>query len=944
MGASNPDSPDSRSDLDARAHALAELLGLSGLQELDRLTDQLARLKRAREQNAPKPRSGYDIGGPLAGAGMEVVGLDPTDAIEISPGRRPRGSIKSWGLSTHCVRVTSELPFPRARIRFVLPSRTLKKLYPGTIVAARWTPLDQRFRLVPASGYSESGRYVYAQITRPGIYAAIGLPRDPRLWLALQVLNALRPWACAVKEGGAAICGPVLDALLRQPLLDQVSRDGALRDAFAFRATDFPANTREALDDLVPSGGKLEDVIDRLPELDLLEAFGGPNRLMRPMPEPRLPDAWPMPRGRWQSLGPDTVTGRIKCLAVHPEHGEIVYAGAAGGGVWKTVDGGRNWAPTMHDEPSLAIGGLALAPSNPEIVYAATGEWTGNKERPTTPSGMGAGVMRSADGGRCWEKCGPIESFLCTGMAIHPDDPDCVYVSGNRGLHATQDGGLTWRRLPVAAGRKFATPETVSSVVLDAANPERLFAAVHKTGLFASADGGESWLALNDEANGLPTGETANAPRIALGRIHPGGSKAIAVKMGDVVYLSNDGGQRFRRIADLGDRSSGMMPWCSLIAIDHRNPDLLFAGGTNLHRSEDGGRSWSKVAGYGTAVHEDQQHLVFHPTDANRIYLASDGGVLASDDAGVTWYTRSEGLVAAQCYDIAVSDGPRPRYGMTLHDYSAQISNGAEEWVSLGWGEGGSVSFVPGRSDELWADSEFSHLMHFKLGSQGRWDVVRNGPKTASTRRQAIAMSGSDSDPQMIFAIDSFSSCLLRCEPEIRDDWSIVLRPDDAMITCVAIAPSDRRVVVAGDSSGRLWISTDSGNAWEPIWRSPSSEARVDCMCFDPVEATRMFGVVSNSKTSVLYRVDRTKDRVVAFPIGKPIAKAPIGISCHPKLEGGLFSMSRVTVQWSADGGWMHHDSFANLAKVTLMDMCIDSNTSQLALATHGRASWIVDV
>lgn len=929
---------DNRADLEKQAQQYRNLLGVD---DLDALTDQLLLLRKAQQKDRPQPRRIYDLGGPLPENGIEVVSMDPHDRLAIEPARRPRRALASWGLAGRCVKVTSVAPFGFARIRFALPAKKIAHLYAGTIVAACWDSNLERFRLIPASGYSETGEYMFAQVTRPGIFTAVGLPRDPRTLLALRLLATLAPWAQAARMKGAPFVQPMFEALLKQPLVRQFAQDPALLDTFGYRESDFPVRL-DRLDDLDFSGGALDEVLDRLPELDLLDVLGDPNRMIKLVPDLRLPDEWPMPRGSWECLGPVNVTGRIKALAIHPEDGNILYAGAAGGGVWKTTNGGRDWFPTMHDERSLAIGGLALAPSNPDVLYAATGEWTGNSDQPETPSGMGGGVYRTSDGARNWHLCGGIGSFLCTSVAIHPSDPDRVFVGGNRGLHRSQDGGITWQTVETRGDALSAPVGPVTSVVFAHNAPDRVFTSVHRHGVYRSDDGGDSWRLLTMETNGIPSGEEANAPKIALGRDGACGSNFVAVKMDDAIYASSDGGEHFTFISEMPDGSSSMIPWCNMIGVHPGNEALLFAGGSNLHRSEDGGTTWTKVGGYGTPVHEDQQFIVFHPADDKQSYLANDGGVWVSNDGGVEWQTVSRGLVAAQAYDVSVSDGPALRYGASLHDFSAHLFDGKDDWVSLGWGEGGSINFVPGRSDEVYADSQWSNMMRFQRVASGAWELIEDCPDTALGASQPVAISRSH--PYGLLAIDADRQTLLRRLDDRSFDWPVALHLSDAEFTSVAIAPSDHRHAYAGDTKGRIWHSGDAGATWAQIWKSQIHGDEINHIAACRWDARRFYICVGDTKRSAVYRGEVAGNACTLLQLavagltetrGRPDSEGYAAI-LDTRFEDSLLALRGTSLAYSFDGGMNWGTINNNLPNAKMMAAAVRETDWSCFLATHG--------
>jgi photosystem II stability/assembly factor-like uncharacterized protein len=932
------DPPDEAAALEARAARYRKLLGV---EDLGFLVEQLSSLSRAERRDSPYPRQSYDLGGEPPQREPEIRALGATGSVTIVWSRRPRAALWSWGMAGRCVRVVAEEPFGFARLRIPLRRAEIRLLFPGTVMAARWSARLGRFCLVPASGYSEAGEYLYGQIATPGVYAACGLPRDPRILLALRLLAALAPWARAGAQAGLAIAQPLLDALSKQSLLRRFPRSAALRSALGCQADDIGATMGGGFCDFVR--GPIDAAIERLPELDLLEAVDPPRRAARPVPEPRLPPEWPVPIGRWRCLGPANVTGRIKSLAMHPANGHVLYAGAAGGGVWKTVNGGRDWFATMGRERSLAIGGLAIAPSAPDVLYAATGEWTGRDDRPETPSGLGAGVYRTGDGGRHWIACAPIPSTMCTSVAIDPRDPDRVFVGGNRGLHCSADGGLTWRTSLADRGDDGARAGTVTSVAILPDAPARILAGVHGRGIFISEDGGESWRALTLEANGLPTGEPANAPKIAIGRGDGArGSRLVCVKMDDAVFTSTDGGNRFGAPADMGDATPSAIPWCNVIAVHPRNEALMFAAGTNLHRSADGGRTWRKVAGYGTAVAGGQHAVAFDPVNARRVYLANDGGLWASADAGVTWRPAGRGIVAAQAYHVSASEGPALRVGVSLHDVDAHVFDGGADWRSLGFGEAGSIAFAAGDPDEVCADSLWSNLMWFRPDRSGPWRAVEQGPDTAPNAPQPLAVARDRREAFLAISVER--ERILKYPGRETMAWPALLEIEDAKFTAVAVSRDGPRFVYAGDTKGRLWFSQDGGARWRVIW-SAQAPAAIAHVAIGPDDPRRVHFATADTFGSALYRGEIHGRRFAVVPlIGR---EAPGGDGAgawssleHPRLDGVILALRRNEARVTLDGGAHWRPLRDGLPNATLMRAAVRDYDGLCFVATHGAGVW----
>src|SRR5690606_14539869 len=292
---------------------------------------------------------------------------------------------------------------------------------------------------------------------------------------------------------------------------------------------------------------------------------------------------------RARAIGPAGMSGRIAAIDAFPGDPGLVYVGAATGGVWRSRNGGLTWTPVFDDQPVQAIGAVAVAPGNRDVVWVGTGE--GN---PRNSASIGNGVYRSRDGGETWEHLGLEKSERIHRIVLDPRRPDVAFVAalgplwspgGERGVYKTEDGGKSWRRV-LGAGDSTGCADLVA----DPRNPDKMFAALwehrrrpwdfrsggKESGLYRTVDGGETWERLGP-GDGLPEGE--------LGRI----GIAIAPSDPDVVYVlveaaknvllrSDDGGRRFRVVNDKSDVAPRPFYYCD-IRVDPERPDRIY----NLH-------------------------------------------------------------------------------------------------------------------------------------------------------------------------------------------------------------------------------------------------------------------------------------------------------------------------------------------------------------------------
>src|SRR5437016_4341626 len=336
--------------------------------------------------------------------------------------------------------------------------------------------------------------------------------------------------------------------------------------------------------------------------------------------------------------GPPFSAGRVSALAVHPTNASIVYLGASDGGVWKTTDGGQNWTPLTDDQPSLAIGSIAIAPSSPNIVYVGTGEQNNSGD-----SYYGAGVLKSTDGGATWRQLagpfvGPFNASRTSGggarigaLAVHPTNPDIVLAAVDRapavlaGIYRSTDGGATWTNvLSGAVG---------TDVVFNPSDPSIVYAALGssggsaRNGVYKSTNGGVNWnLSGGTGATALPT---TNLGRIAIG-LAPSNPNTLYIGIQNTsgalfdtllgMFKSTDGAQTWTRVFS-PDYCAPQCSYNNIIRVHPANPNIVVAAGLPPWRSFDGGLSWVNLASgsNGLFAHTDHHALAF-TRDGARLY------------------------------------------------------------------------------------------------------------------------------------------------------------------------------------------------------------------------------------------------------------------------------------------------------------------------------------
>ena len=485
----------------------------------------------------------------------------------------------------------------------------------------------------------------------------------------------------------------------------------------------------------------------------------------------------------WQFVGPTNISGRATDIAVvDVAASRRIYAAYATSGVWLSEDRGASWRAIFDREASTSIGDVAVAKSNPDVIWVGTGE--ANLFRASMP---GVGVFKSTDAGRTFTHAGLTDTQTIARIVIHPTNPDIVYVAASghawtenetRGVFMTTDGGRNWSKVLSRSPRTGAI-----DLVMDPADPSTLYAATWQRtrrkwsdprtepgssegGIWKSTDGGKTW---SDASAGLPPPQfrgrigldvAASSPRVLYafldnyeaGRPAKEGERdaygrpilEARIKAAEI-YRSDDKGATWRKVSESNEYMSGhsgTYGWVfGQIRVDPTDPDTIYTLGLDLNVSRDGGRTFSRIRG----THGDHHGLWIDPAKPTTLYSANDGGFYLSDDSGKTWtYARSAGGV--QFYNVVLDNSsPALAYGSIQDDGSRRgrvdLSQGrdripAVEWTGAPGGEGSHHAIDPADLNVV-----FSHGFY---GNFTRTVVTPPAPAGAGGRQGDSSAAGTD--------------------------------------------------------------------------------------------------------------------------------------------------------------------------------------------------------
>ena len=696
---------------------------------------------------------------------------------------------------------------------------------------------------------------------------------------------------------------------------------------------------------------------------------------------------------RWRLAGPFR-GGRVVAVAGHPTDPMVFYFGAVAGGVWKTEDGGTYWENISDGFfNTSSIGALAISPSDPNVIYAGTGETTIR-----TDVSYGDGVYRSTDGGKTWAHLGLEETRHIGEIRIHPQDPDLVYVAAlghafgpnpERGVYRSRDGGANWEHV------LFHSPHAGAvDLAMDPTNPRILFASVwqaHRhfwelssggpdSTLYRSTDGGDTWIDIGRN-QGLPKGILGKMG-ITVSPPRPRRVWAVIEAEKGGVYRSDDGGETWERLNSSRDLLNRPWYYCHIFA-DPQDPETVWVTNLSTWKSTDGGRNFSRIS----TPHGDDHDMWFDPADSQRMIQGNDGGACVSFNGGETWSTIYN-QPTAQIYRIDLDNRfPYRIYG-TQQDNSSIAVPSATEYGAIPWGmcyaagtgESGYIAVHPEDPDIVYVGAVGSSpgggapLQRYdRKTRQIRlvtvWPDVASGRPPADLKYRfnwTFPILFSPHDPGLLYAAgnrvfcsrDEGSSWQLMSPDLSRRDRSKLAASGGpvtkdvsgaevyANVSTLVESPLNPGLLWAGTDDGLVHITRNGGESWREITPPDVPEwsliSRVSASPHDPatayVAATR-------------YKLDDydpylyvTRDYGETWEdLGRDLPRGEITrvIREDPVRKGLLYVGTETAVFVSLDEGESWFRLRNNLPVTPIYDLAVKDG--DLVAATHGRSIWILD-
>ncbi len=627
----------------------------------------------------------------------------------------------------------------------------------------------------------------------------------------------------------------------------------------------------------------------------------------------------------WTAIGPNNFAGRMLDLAFDPNNANVIWAGAASGGIWRSADGGSSWAAMDDQLPTLAIGCVVTHPTNSNIIYIGTGEGSFNVDAVD-----GVGVLKSIDGGDTWTQTG-LSFLLSQGesvneMVIDPNNTNVLIAATRDGIYRTADAGTTWTRtLGTSSGWDG------KEVVFDPSNSNTVYVALgypwgnSNNGIYKSTNNGVTWTQLT---TGLPASTSMGRVSLAISASNSNtlyAGIANTINNGSAllgIYRTTDGGSNWTLQSNSPNHYNSQGWYNNVIAVDPTNVSIVYSGGTNIYKSTNDGVTWSTIT---NGIHVDFHAIAFN---AGAVYVGNDGGIYKSTTAGSSWTSLNNGLTTFQFYKMGSDFNNTNRAMGGTQDNGTKEYNNSTTWITRLGGDGGEVVFDYSNSNIIYG--EYQNGSHQKSTNGGvSWFSINtgvpSGPWVTPVEMDPV-------NPSVLYTIGSNN---LYKTSNGGTNWALLFDAAETLDKDIQVAPSDNQTIyVAG--AGAIYQSTNGGTSFAKISTGLAATS-ITTMAVHPSQPQTLY--VANGGWSATSHVYKTTNGGGAWQnVTNNLPNVPCNTividPAHPEI---VYVGTDLGVYVSTDQGATWSSWSTGLPNVVVDELDIQATGRIIRAATHGR-------
>lgn len=668
----------------------------------------------------------------------------------------------------------------------------------------------------------------------------------------------------------------------------------------------------------------------------------------------------------WTFAGPLNIGGRISDIEYDPNNVNIIYAGAATGGVFKSTNGGLNYFPVFDEQSVLPIGDIAVDPVNSNIIYVGTGEANGGHN-----NFAGGGVYKSTNGGANWQMIGLQMTVSVGRILVDPANPLRVYVAAvgsyfgpnpDRGVYKSENGGVNWSKI------LFLNDSTGAiDIALDPANTNNIYAAMWQrtrypnsgalygmwSGIYKSVNAGANWTALG-ASNGLPNSSSTNVGRIGLSISKSNPNILYALFTNGTTYSgffkTTNAGLNWTNANPGNQLQTGFSTFSwyfGQVRVHPENPNIVYVLDFSVMKTTNSGTNWSDILPF--SVHVDNHALAFKPGNPETFILGNDGGIYNTSNGG-TSFTFVEELPVTQFYEIGIDKtNPQRLYGGTQDNGTNRTTTGnLNDWDGIYGGDGFYVIVDPTNPNVIYAESQNGALGKSTNGGQS-FSSATSGISSSEKKNWSTPVVMDPNNNNILY----YGTNKVYRTTNAAGSWTAVSpdltngnQPRLGTVTTIAVAPSNSNVIIAGTDDANVWITTNYGTNWTKV-SSTLPYRWITRVAFDHSNENIAYVTYNGLKwKDPQPHVFRTTNKGQNWTdISANLPDAPVNaFAVDPLRPQVLLVGSDVGCYYSTNTGQSWQFLGSGLPMVSVYDMKIHPTSYYLVIGTHGRSMYKISM